>query len=154
VSTPIILVQEKQNQSAAFAFLAVYDKPSITLDQRRTNLLGFVLGVYRIGEVADLTLKELQPQGISYKILDVTDPNKIQEIHRHKLRRLTGTPSYEEGLSDAGNLRDTREFVIGGRKWRFEGFGLPQYLPWENAQWPPMSGELSPLIFKKGGTTQ
>jgi len=47
----ITLVQERGNQKGFLAFLPIYKGSPATVAKRRDNLMGFVLGVYRIGDI-------------------------------------------------------------------------------------------------------
>jgi CHASE1-domain containing sensor protein len=58
-SEPITLVQEGGNQKGFIAFLPVYEGEPSTLEERRSSLKGFVLGVYRIGDIFNSALAPL-----------------------------------------------------------------------------------------------
>src|SRR4030042_3318912 len=66
----ITLVQETGNQYAFLVFLPVYLKRAIidTVEERRKNLTGFILGIYQVGPIAYNAFK--YSEGLSIHIYD------------------------------------------------------------------------------------
>lgn len=54
----IKLVQEREDQFGFLVFSPIYSQPATTLDERRTQLDGFALGVFRIADLVRLAIDE------------------------------------------------------------------------------------------------
>jgi len=75
-SGPLVLIQETTEQYAFLACLPIYQAgaPTLTTDQRRSSLQGFVLGVWRFGEMVDKALSQFSLPEIDLWVSDTTDP--------------------------------------------------------------------------------
>jgi len=117
----ITLVQEAKNQFGFLVFLPIYRKhaPIDTLKERRENLKGFVLGVFRVENVVESALSYLPPQGIDLYVFDTSAPQGKRFLYFHSARtsRTPGTPvkEYEKHLPKGFYYISTIE--IGGRSW-------------------------------------
>lgn len=105
----ITLVQESGKQKGFLAFLPIYRGRPLTVEHRRENLVGFVLGVYRIGDIFTSSALHEKSLGIEMRLVDETSLSKPEVLYTHKSR--TGFPSYE-GFSYRKELPE-----IWGRKW-------------------------------------
>ena len=119
----ITLVQENDSQYGALAFLPVYRNgiPHQTLEQRRNNILGYVVGVFRDGDIVTSALKELDRKGLSYQLIDESASAAEQLIFSSDGKQLNSSVQQKHGLF-ARNIAPISNFVIpvGGRSWRFE----------------------------------
>lgn len=68
----ITLVQERAKQKGFLAFLPIYKGSSSTIAKRRDNLIGFVLGVYRLGDIFTSSALNDEELGIDIKLVDET----------------------------------------------------------------------------------
>ncbi|MBN2161552.1 MAG: CHASE domain-containing protein [Pontiellaceae bacterium] len=75
----ITLVQEQESQKGFLALLPIFEGKPDTLEARRENLIGFVLGVYRIGDIIKTTIHE-QNGGIYFELLDLTGPEGKDDL--------------------------------------------------------------------------
>ena len=105
----ITLVQESEKQKGFLAFLPIYRGRPLTIGQRRENLVGFVLGVYRIGDIFTSSALSKKSLGIEMKLIDETLLAEHEMLYSHKSR--TGFPSHE----NISYRKDLPE--IWGRKW-------------------------------------
>lgn len=105
----IILVQEREKQKGFLAFLPVYEGVPITQEQRRNNLKGFVLGVYRIGDIFLSSALDKEPLGIEMKLIDETSTSDSDILYSHQSR--TGLPVHGS-ISYKSELPE-----IWGRHW-------------------------------------
>lgn len=80
-SSRITLVQEKKNQYGFLVFAPVYRDAAATksLDERRQNLIGFGLGVYRIGDLIAAALPARDEETIDFKIFVFDDSASSKE---------------------------------------------------------------------------
>ena len=109
VTASIKLVQEHASQKGFLAFLPLYNGNPSTVADNRMNLRGFVLGVYRIGDIFNNAVLRDEPLGIDIVLVDETHDSKHDTLHVHKSR--TGIPAddyflYKKELPD-----------IWGKKW-------------------------------------
>ncbi len=103
LSSPIRLVQEAGDQRAVLAFLPVYrgGVAPETIAERRTQLIGFVMLVLRLGDfIAELSPPDA-PLDLHLRDID-TDSEVVAAAH-------------DEHVDDAGEFRQVRK--IGGRHW-------------------------------------
>ena len=82
----ITLVQESANQKGFLAFLPIYEGNPTTLDGRRENLKGFVLGVYRVSDIFTSSALNGELLGIEIKLIDETLSSSHDILHIHKSR--------------------------------------------------------------------
>lgn len=105
----ITLVQERENQKGFLAFLPIYRGSPATLIKRRDNLMGFVLGVYRIGDIFASSAHRNGALGIEMKLVDETLIYSHDILHIHK----SGTEvKVYEGIIYRKELPE-----VWGRKW-------------------------------------
>jgi len=69
----ITLVQEETSQKGFLTFMPVYKGHPVTVDKRRENLRGFVLGVFRIADIFNSAIQTTTAQGMNLLLADVTD---------------------------------------------------------------------------------
>ena len=106
----ITLVQEMEKQKGFLAFLPIYRGGSpATVNKRRETLVGFILGVYRIGDIFTSSVLSNKVLGIEIKLIDETSITMNDILFTHKPE--TASPSYENILY--------RKVLpeIWGRKW-------------------------------------
>jgi len=73
VATPgISLLQYHSNQKGIRIFLPIYSGEPTTVFKRREQLRGYVLGVYRIGDMFDSAIKRTSAHGIYFSLEDWT----------------------------------------------------------------------------------
>ena len=84
-ATPnITLIQGIQNEKGFITFLPIYKEYSPTVSTRRTNLLGFVLGVYKINDIIINSNNNEQYSNINFKLLDETTESKSSVIYNNQ----------------------------------------------------------------------
>lgn len=105
----ITLVQESENQKGFLAFLPIYKGIPSTVTKRRENLIGFVLGVYRIGDIFTSSFLGGGMLGIEMMLVDETLPSGHDILHIYKTRPEFTT---HESITYRKELPD-----IWGRKW-------------------------------------
>jgi PAS domain S-box-containing protein len=96
------------------------DKLADTAEQRRQQLRGFAVGVFRISDIVEQALASLTPGGIDIRIYDASDEDERQLMYHH-VSRLRAEPSH---------LRDKQSDSTVG-VWEFTGI-----LDVANRQWP------------------
>ncbi len=78
----ITLVQEKGDQKGFLAFIPIYKIRGLSTEERRkSNLLGFVLAVFRIGDIYLNSIKHKVIRNIKITLLDETHPLDETILH-------------------------------------------------------------------------
>ena len=117
----ITLVQEREKQFGFLVFAPVYRRglPTDTPERRRDNLEGFVLGVFRAGDIVEEAVGQLEPAGVNLCLHDESARPGEYFLHFHSSRmspRRGGTASPEH-VDQRTGLRHIGAFKIAGRKW-------------------------------------
>jgi PAS domain S-box-containing protein len=138
----ITLVQGTGKQHGFLAFLPVYASLSSldTILDRRKHLVGFVLGVFRIGEVMARSLDSLDPAGIDIGLYDLDAPEGEKLLHVYRSHQTTpgGRAQVSEDTDGDTALQYTRTFDVAGRRWEVRCSADPAlfsegrtWIPWE-----------------------
>ena len=121
----ITLVQETGKQSGFLVFAPVYGRglPDHTVEQRRRNLVGFGLAVFRIGDMITRAFSEhgfgtaATSTGIEVHVFDESAKVENRQLHVHSSRVKSGlAPTLSESEARSG-LHLARTFDVAGRKW-------------------------------------
>jgi len=92
-SQRITLVQEVGKQYAFIVYMPVYKKEMLadSVETRRKSLKGFVLGVFRIGDLVEDALSILAPGDLDLYIYDESQPDPDeQSLYNHKSKNQPG----------------------------------------------------------------
>lgn len=131
VTYRIRLIQEKGDQFGMLAFLPLYQPDQVlsTPEQRRQHLKGYVIAVFRGGDIVTSALKDLNLKGLVYRLLDEEAPAAEQLIYSSAqvLQPLSLQP--EQGLFARNfNMHHAAMIPVGGHQWRFEILPTQEYL--------------------------
>jgi len=129
----ITLVQEEGDQYGFLVFNPIYRNGSVseTLEQRRKNLIGFVLGVFRVGDMLNPAVNPVQDKNISVYLSDVTKAQESQTLHSFTFQK-----SNTRNDSDSIKIRNkflqnvlTAENIltVGERRWKIQCIALENY---------------------------
>ncbi len=112
----ITLVQEIEQQFGFLVFHPVYENgaPTGTMLERRQNLVGFVLGVYRVEEMLDRAIEQTMAvadrDDIDVSLFDMSAPFGDRSLMR-------GVSEWEALEGERPHLHFSRQFDIAGRDW-------------------------------------
>ncbi len=116
----IRLVQETGEQYGFLVFVPIYASglPAQATQQRRDNLRGFALGVFRIGDMVEAALRQLPPSKDFdvYLFDESASPNERFLHHRPSHASAEGA----DGVADVAvhdGLDSTVPIPVGGRNW-------------------------------------
>ena len=129
VASPrVVLVQEKAEQFGFLVFNPLYRNYPSTLEERRANLLGFALGVFRIKDVVETAMSHSKPLGLDFTIYDKSaDPSK-NILYSHLSRTRSSLPAGERDRSNLNmDLTYTENLEISGRTWALEFTPAPGF---------------------------
>lgn len=91
--TGISLLQLKENKKAFLAILPIYKGIPTTVEKRREDLRGFVLGVFPISDIFERSALSIEPLGIEMKLVDESESSRHDILHVHNSR--TGFTAYK-----------------------------------------------------------
>ena len=87
------------------------------MDLRRANLLGFSLGVYRVGDMIEATLEKLGLHiDTSFYIFDVSDSADAQLLYQRDAGMNSDEPAASADVIRSG-LHTVRSLDVAGRTW-------------------------------------
>ncbi|MBU4311635.1 MAG: response regulator [Candidatus Omnitrophica bacterium] len=140
----IILVQEEQAEKAEkysfLIFLPVFKKevPLNTIEERRKNLTGFILGVFRIGDIVESALVSLESKYVDIYLYDKSAPaDKIFLCyHRSRSRKdVSGTDDINKG-DYAKSLSYKKTIEVGGRQWEIVCVATQEFVAMHRTWYP------------------
>jgi serine phosphatase RsbU (regulator of sigma subunit)/integral membrane sensor domain MASE1 len=144
----LTLVQEHEKQYGVIVFLPVFDfkgEPD-TVETRRDALRGFVLGVFRIGEMVASALKAFDPATVMYALFDRTPPQDKQLLwaHHPKLQSNADELLNRSWETKSTYLQFRSNFNMGGRNWTMVFTPTADYLaPYQSWDlWAVLAGGL------------
>ena len=146
----ITLVQETDRQFGLLIFLPVYRNgmPHNTVEARRRNLLGFALGVFRVGDMIEALLRASAPQQFTLRIHDEETPADQRLLYRSDWHRQgEGAPqgTVAQAVSPR-NLQWRTTVEIAGRRWSLQ-FVSTSALFAVQRNWQPWAILTSGLVF-------
>jgi len=135
----IRLVQEKENQFGFLLFLPIYEGKHETPNERYERLKGFVLGVFRIGDIFEKSIEYVHSEkiGINLGLYDESAPQEERLLHVHQ------SPTREN--SDL-RFEYKETLQVGGRTWSIQGNPTVGYLQ-SKQTWIPYSAFFIGLLF-------
>jgi signal transduction histidine kinase len=112
----ITLVQDKEEQSSFLIFIPVYKKHQSLepVEDRNQNLIGFVVGVIRIGKIVDHALSYLDPSEIDLNLFDESADSDNKLLYSH-LSQLNNRTKKKKGNINSLELK--RTINVADRKW-------------------------------------
>lgn len=125
-------VQGKETQYGALIFLPLYKKnmPVDTIEERQKYLDGFILGVFRVGDIVEETLTKLQPRHIDIYLYDRTASKDESLLYYHKSRSSDDSSRFDAGQKSNGAewSNYASAFEVGGRQWEIVCVPTPGFL--------------------------
>jgi len=139
-SRRIKLVQEKGDQYGFLVFAPVYRRggPLDAVEGRRTNLRGFVLGVFRIGDMLEKTLGSRPQEDIPFSVYDTAAPEEERFLYHHSSRPFPISTVSAAGMQPAADtpFHFDKRMNIEGREWLMVFTTDPDYVA-RNRAWQP-----------------
>ncbi len=140
----ITLVQETSDQYGFLVFIPIYRNgaPKDTVAERRVNLMGFGVGVFRIGDLVNATIAESSSSRNS-AVIQIFDQSAPEEN-----RRL-----YPKTLASGGEAellphhRNTRTLSVAGRNWLLVATPTAKFIKEISQAWRPWAMLLAGLFF-------
>jgi CHASE1-domain containing sensor protein len=125
----ITLAQDAVEQAGFLIFVPVYavGTSTETINDRRANLTGFAVGVFRVDDIVNQVLADLEFDEVRLSITDQSATEDQQLLFDNSLKlenRNLKTSQYDTGKNPAS----MSEYEVGGRRWQFEFSATSQYL--------------------------
>ena len=139
----ITLVQETEGSFGFLVFVPVYRNgtPTGTLNERRENLLGFALGVFRVPDIVEASLAR-STTGESEQDMVISLYDRSAPIEEQTLSISSATRESEQ--RGRAPLRLTHAFDVGGRSWEVVVTSVDQRPMWESVEpWAALVAGLS-----------
>ncbi|MFQ5534090.1 MAG: EAL domain-containing protein [Sphingomonadales bacterium] len=118
ISGRITLVQETGKQFGFLAYHPIYTegKPLTTPEERRRRLIGFALGVFRVGDLVDAAMGTSDTRAIDLWLFDESASGASRFLHSHtslsrERDRQSFTPPPERSLQHRAVIQ------VAGRRW-------------------------------------
>jgi PAS domain S-box-containing protein len=125
-SSRINLIQTPYDPAGVLIFSPVYKNRTdiSSVENRRKNLLGFALGVFRISRMVDTALDSSNAgksvrntAGIDLYLFDHGRGDKPELIHTHSSSSRQGSAPVLDFAAASQGVFDKHDFVVGGRNW-------------------------------------
>ena len=120
-TAPIRLVQETGDATGFLVILPIYanDATTETTEERREHLRGYVLGVFRVGDMIRATLPVKDSRYFNLEIADILTDSNHQALYDSGNR--TADPKTREVLPVlAEQIRWSSNLPVADRVWRFD----------------------------------
>jgi len=148
----ITLVQETGTQAGFLYFVPVYAAgfPHDTVEERRESLVGFALGVYRIGNLVDIALRGIDRTDAILDVYDVTIPESPTLLYSQTQQ--PNAPAVLPTVENRGEvslLGHTDTFDVGGRRWALVSVPSARYLAAHRVRvsWAILAAGLAIVFF-------
>lgn len=130
-TSQITLVQEREHQYGILTLMPIYRNglPHKTLEERRRNIAGYMVAVFRGGDLVTEAFKDINRDRLSYRLIDESAPAAEQLIFSSDRKQLQALILQEKGLFGRNlSLISRAAITVGGRQWRFEVTPTQEYL--------------------------
>ncbi|MEE9129323.1 MAG: CHASE domain-containing protein [Phycisphaerales bacterium] len=128
----ITLVQEIADQSGMLVFLPVYRNgaPTDSIQDRRENLEGFALAVFRITDLMETALDYLEPQGIDVHLYDMSPPvgERLLHFHPSRMRSVPVAPALDKEALQRSTIHKVVTLDVAGREWSVVCTATPEFV--------------------------
>jgi diguanylate cyclase (GGDEF)-like protein/PAS domain S-box-containing protein len=145
----ITLVQEEKGQSGFLVIYPVY-KRNMSVDSsqnRKNNIRGFAVGVFRIHDIIERSFTYLNPEGIDVYLYDNSAQGKERFLHFHPARTRQTTESlHNEEPAPDGGLKITRTLKVADREWQILFVATLDYIA-HGKTWQPWGVFLAGLLL-------
>jgi hypothetical protein len=140
-SSRMTFVRTDSEQGDGFLVcLPVYekDKPVNTLPERRKNLMGFILGVFRPNDMISSALAKLQPEGIDVGLIDAADLSGRRpfQFHSSRLGQDPDRALDSARFLDPTGMRYPVRLDIAGTDWTIICVPTPEFRAAHQTSWP------------------
>jgi signal transduction histidine kinase/integral membrane sensor domain MASE1 len=134
---PLTLGQASGRQFGLLVFLPIYG-PGLrhtTVEERRQNLRGYVIGLFRVGDIVKASLQALDRQGIALRIEDEAAPANQRLLYDSRAAARSDSAPDGEGSEEAAGVPWKMAVELAGRRLGLHFTPTLGYLAaWESLQ--------------------
>ncbi len=146
----ITLVQETGRQFGFLIFLPIYRNglPHTTVEERRRNLHGFTLGVFRIGDIVESSLHLFDQKGIELALYDQMAPAGQRVLYGRQgwAQKEAGTATAAVDKENPVGMQWETTLTFAGREWLLRFTPTLDYLT-ARQTWQPWAVMAGGLLF-------
>ncbi|MCG8424000.1 MAG: CHASE domain-containing protein [Proteobacteria bacterium] len=127
----VTLLDERGHQFGFLVFMPIYDseRPLRTVEERRSALRGFVLGVFRVGLLVETDLRHLLPSGIVLRIFDETEEKDNVPLYDSSIAdEPASAASVDEDNSTVDEQQHSTHLELLTRRWTLRFAPTRHYL--------------------------
>lgn len=126
---PIKLIQETGSQSGVLFFLPLYENVELSqsLSNGEKQLKGYIVGVYRTGDLLLESLKNFPLNNIVVSLNDETDQNNILPIATYAFDRNGKLVENPVSIDDNHVFQAKKDIVIAEKIWTLNIYATPNY---------------------------
>ena len=139
----ITLVQETKEQFGILILKPVYKTPHETVEQRRQNLTGFAVGVFRVGDMVEAAVNTLPEEIVNIQLVDEGSAEGERLLYLRQASPGDG-PTDEDELEVRDKLFLRASLEMPGRQWSVLISPTPEFsdaqASWES--WGVLAGGL------------
>ncbi len=121
------LVQDPQSRPSTVIYRPVYRGQPHSLAERREQLLGFVVVLLRIPDVAEFAIRQLDTVGLDWMLLDATSPPGQRRIMFYASRTHSAPIAAPAGERFDAELTVTSALTLPGREWQMHFRPAPSF---------------------------
>jgi diguanylate cyclase (GGDEF)-like protein/PAS domain S-box-containing protein len=132
-TAPIALVQEMGHPTGIQLILPVFEGSNVPLNraQRRAQLLGYIVGTFRIGDILAAAVTDVSARGIEARLYDQTSADEDIPLAGYRLDTTGHSTvfSIDKNFSLQTELVWSKNYAIGTRIWQLVVTPTSDYLP-------------------------
>lgn len=134
----ITLFQDTERENGFLIFVPIYRLGFgyLSIAERRENLEGFAIGVFRVGDTLEEVLYNLESDLVNILILDQSAPAENRFLYYRSWDVSHKPPTGLTEIAAVGpNIPQyTTDFEVAGRRWSMQVSASPKYLA-KHSQW-------------------
>ncbi len=163
MTSKLMMPNELGDQVGARVFLAVYknNAPTASVEERRKNLMGFIVAVFRPKGIAEESLASLTPVGIDISLYDDSADPKDRLLYSYSSRtRILDSTSAASQITPPESIAASYSVKkeVAGRQWMVVCSATPQFFadrmtffPWVGAgSVLLLAGLLAAYLLRRG----
>jgi len=138
-TSSITLVQEPNNEKGFLILIPIYNGLPTTVSNRQKNIKGFIVGVFRIGDIFRTAFKWSPTAGINAKLIDITN-NGNELLYEKNINSIVD----QDFLNKLSYTKKLKPF--NGRNWKVIATPTLEYIESRHSHLPYLLGFSSMLL--------
>jgi CHASE1-domain containing sensor protein len=138
-SERMAFVQDTQTQFGFLVLLPVYTRgtPPRSIEDRRNRLRGFVVGVFRPGDMIEAALGQLQPEGVDVCLYDpsASADRRPFDFHASRARSHNDAATSADRLYDPKGMHHLATLDVAGHPWTIVCLPTPDFVAARRTWW-------------------